>query len=65
MPLAARSICDLGLVGYDEGLRIQREHAESGVGDRARLRCPALLVELAAVREHDTARTRAVELRVD
>ncbi len=28
MRLAARSICDLGLVGYDEGLRIQREHAE-------------------------------------
>ncbi|MFI5402747.1 MAG: lipoyl(octanoyl) transferase LipB [Planctomycetota bacterium] len=26
--MAARSICDLGLVGYDEGLRIQREHAE-------------------------------------
>jgi lipoate-protein ligase B len=28
MRLAARSICDLGLVGYDEGLRIQREHAD-------------------------------------
>jgi len=28
MRSAARSICDLGLVGYDEGLRIQREHAE-------------------------------------
>ncbi len=28
MPLAARSICDLGRVGYDEGLRIQREHAD-------------------------------------
>jgi len=28
MRLAARSICDLGLVGYDEGLRIQLEHAE-------------------------------------
>lgn len=28
MRLAARSICDLGLVGYDDGLRIQREHAE-------------------------------------
>ncbi|MHC4577102.1 MAG: lipoyl(octanoyl) transferase LipB [Planctomycetota bacterium] len=28
MHLAARSICDLGLVGYRDGLRIQREHAE-------------------------------------
>lgn len=28
MRLAARSISDLGLVGYDDGLRVQREHAE-------------------------------------
>ncbi len=28
MPLAARSTCDLGLVGYGEGLRIQQEYAE-------------------------------------
>jgi len=71
MPLAARSTCDLGLVAYDEGLRLQQEYAQqrrSGSIPDTLLLCTHPPVYTLGTKAHDgdvLDRARAEVVRTD
>src|SRR4051812_776070 len=62
---SAVNIAEPGAGGWADAAKVDGEHVEAAIDERAGLIAPTLLVEPAAVREDEAARSRAVQVGID